>query len=148
MIIKKIQPTDTYKLRLKVLKTCDDYIYKYQGDFDDDTSHFGAFENDINIGIVSLMTQKNPLFKGKQMQLRGMAVLDNLQSRGVGKRLVDEVIVESKKYQTDIIWCNAREHVVDFYKKQGFKISGERFYIEHVCYHYIMYLNLKPRFDI
>jgi len=140
--IKQISPTKTYKLRLEVLKTCEQYQYKYQGDFDKNTIHFSAFNNSDNIGIVSLMENKNVLLKGKQVQLRVRAVTKKLQSKGVGELLITKIISESKKRRAVIIWCNARENVVEFYKKQGFKILGERFFIENVCYHYLMFKQL------
>jgi len=139
IVIKQINPTDTYKLRLEVLKTNENYIYKYKGDFDDKTIHYGAFEESKNIGIVTLMENENTLFSGKQMQLRGMAVVTKTQNKGVGKELVKKAIDLSIEKGVKTVWCNAREHVTDFYKKQGFKIKGERFYIKHVCYHYLMY---------
>ncbi len=140
--IKQITPIETYTLRLEVLKTNADYIYQYQGDFDEKTVHYGAFDADKNIGIITLMENENPLFQGKQMQLRGMAVATNAQNKGIGKTLVQKVIKISNAKEAKILWCNAREQVVDFYKKQGFQIEGERFYIEHVCYHYLMYKKL------
>jgi predicted GNAT family N-acyltransferase len=140
--IEQISPIETYKLRLEVLKTCEQYQYKYQGDFDKSTIHFAAFKNNDNIGIVSLMENKNVLLKGKQVQLRGMAVSKIQQSKGVGKLLITKIISEGKKRKAAIVWCNARENVVAFYKKQGFKILGERFFIENVCYHYLMYKQL------
>lgn len=139
IVIKQIKPVDTYTLRLEVLKTNKDYIYKYKGDFDEKTIHYGAFEEAKNIGIVTLMENGNALLNGKQMQLRGMAVVTETQSKGVGKELVKKAIETSIEKGVKTLWCNAREHIIDFYKKQGFKIKGERFYIEHVCFHYLMY---------
>ncbi len=140
--IKQISPTDTYNLRLEVLKTNKDYIYQYKDDFNIKTIHYGAFLEDVNVGIVTMMKNKNPLLEGKQIQLRGMAVKPKEQSKGVGKELVKKVVDVSVEKDVKILWCNAREHVVDFYKKLGFKIKGKRFYIEHVCYHYLMYKEL------
>lgn len=142
MQIKKITAEQTYKLRLAVLKTCDDYIYKYQGDFNDSTTHFAVFEHQENLGIVSLMENKHDYFNGKQLQLRGMAVLKNAQGKGVGQKLIQAFITESTILKADIIWCNARDYSIEFYKKQGFKIEGEKFFIKNVCDHYVMYLQL------
>ena len=46
MIVEKIATTATYALRLSVLKTCEAYNYKYKGDFDKTTTHYGAFLSD------------------------------------------------------------------------------------------------------
>ena len=142
MIIKQIKAKETYPLRLSVLKTCEAYIYQYQGDFNQTTQHFGAFINDKLIGIVSLMQSDNPLFKGNQMQLRGMAVAINQQGKAIGAKLVLHVKEICKQQNVDILWCNAREKAVDFYQKQAFEIIGQSFDIEHVGMHYTMYCGL------
>ena len=138
MIIKSITAKETYPLRLSVLKTCDAYIYKYQGDLDKDTLHFGAFKKEVLIGVVSLMKTANNSFKGKQIQLRGMAVATDYQGKSIGKALVSYVKETCKQQELDILWCNAREKAVSFYKKQGFKTIGKLFYIKNVGMHYIM----------
>lgn len=138
IIIKQINAPETYELRLSVLKTCEKYIYKYQGDFDSKTVHFGAFEKNKLIGIVSLMEASNSSFKGKQMQLRGMAVDLGCQGENVGKVLVNQSLLYCKAKNKNILWCNARKQAVSFYVKQGFKVFSEPFNIEHVGVHYKM----------
>ena len=139
MIFKQIKPEETYQLRLEVLKTSADYIYKYKGDFDDRTIHFAAFDHNAIIGIVTLMEQEHQNFTGRQIQLRGMAVASSHQNKGIGAELIKKGITESKKRNATTLWCNARENAVEFYSKNGFKVKGERFFIEHVCFHYVMY---------
>ncbi len=143
MVIKKIQAKETYKLRLEVLKTNKDYIYQYQGDFFEKTIHFTAFIKDSIVGIITLMENENPSFSGKQLQLRGMAVKENLQSSGVGSKLIEKVILECKARNADILWCNAREDVIPFYEKSGFTIFGNRFFIKNVGYHYVLFKKLN-----
>jgi len=97
VVFKQINTEETYKLRLEVLKTCEEYAYKYQGDFDKNTIHIGAFENNNLIG--SLMKTSNNSFKGKQMQLRGMAIIKSSQGKSVGAELVSECILFCKSQQ-------------------------------------------------
>lgn len=141
--IIQIQAKQTYKLRLEVLKTCDAYIYRYKGDFDATTMHFGAFLDNINIGIVTLMENNHDYFSGKQIQLRGMAITKSAQGKKIGEKLILAFKEESIKRNATVIWCNARDYSVEFYKKQGFKIKGNKFYIENVCDHYVMYFKLN-----
>ena len=138
MIIKQIKANETYPLRLSVLKTCDEYIYQYQGDFDKETMHFGAFIDDELVGIVSLMQNNNPFFNGKQIQLRGMAVATNQHGKNIGTKLVAHIITICKQQNIAVLWCNAREKAIDFYKKQGFTLEGKPFTIKHVGMHYTM----------
>ncbi len=140
--IQKITPEETYPLRLQILKTCDNYKFKYDADFDNKTLHLGAFLNQENVGIVSLMENKHPYFNGKQIQLRGMAVSIKMQGQKTGSKLIKSFIIESEKRKVNLIWCNARDYSVVFYQKHGFKIKGDKFFIDNVCDHYLMYLNL------
>ena len=143
MKIEQIKPEETYPLRLGVLKTCDAYQYKYEGDFDESSYHFGAIVEDRIIAIVSLIATSNPhIEEKKQMQLRGMAVSYLLQEIKIGERLVKHVVEFCENRGYKILWCNARENAVEFYKKQGFKIFSQPFNIENVGIHYQMYFDL------
>jgi len=139
--INEIKPEQTYKIRLQVLKTNDKYQHKYQGDFDSKTKHFGVFNDNKLIGIATVM-QANHTDLGKNaIQLRGMAVLPEYQKKGVGKMLIKHI--EKTYADKDLIWCNARDYAVGFYNSLGFTIFGEKFYIKNVCYHFVMYKNVK-----
>ena len=139
---KQITAVETSKLRLEVLKTCEEYEYKYQGDFDKNTIHLAAFKSNNLIGIVSLMKTSNNSFKGKQMQLRGMAIQKSYQGKNIGAKLINKCVLFCSDREINLIWCNAREESVDFYKKQGFEIHGESFHIKNVGTHYLMSFNL------
>lgn len=139
--IKEIKPEDTYPIRLQVLKTNEKYQYKYQGDFDKTTKHLGVYNTEKLIGIVTIMQNKHPDLQKNAIQLRGMAILPEFQKKGIGKLLIQEVekIYANKK----IIWCNARDYAIGFYKSLGFVTFGEKFYIKNVCNHFVMYKYLN-----
>ncbi len=137
--IKSIDVEETYPLRISVLKTCESYEYKYKGDFDSETIHFGVFKENKLIGIASLMTSKNLLFDDNQLQIRGMAINDNMHNKGIGSLLIKHIIDYSLKENISTVWCNARVTARNFYKKQGFVISGKPFHIKNVGMHNIMY---------
>ena len=140
-VIKEIEAEQTYPLRLNVLKTNDKYQYKYQGDFDKSTKHLGIYNKDFLIGIVTIIPNEHPKLPKNAIQLRGMAVLPEYQKKGIGKLLLEEV---EKRYSSkSIIWCNARDYAVGFYKSLGFTIFGEKFYIKNVCDHFVMYKRLN-----
>ena len=44
-----------------------------------------------------------------------------------------------KEKDTVLVWCNARVKAIDFYKKQGFTIHGDKFDIPLIGAHYMMY---------
>lgn len=140
-IIREIKPEDTYAIRLKVLKTNKNYQHQYQVDFNKTIKHFGIFQKTQLIGIATIMQANHPNLAENAIQLRGMAVLPEFQKKGIGKMLLKDLV---KIYQNQsIIWCNARDYAVGFYKSLGFSIFGEKFYIKNVGDHFVMYKNLN-----
>jgi predicted GNAT family N-acyltransferase len=137
--IKKISAEDTYTIRLVVLRKNIPLPYKFNGDFDIDTFHLGAFKDGKLIAVSSFMKAENSHFKGAQYQLRGMATLEAYQGFGAGKLLLLKAIELLKLLNIECLWCNARIIAVDFYKKQGFITFGEKFDIPLIGDHFIMY---------
>lgn len=112
----------------------------FKGDQEKTTFHFGYFENEKIIGVVSLFESKNGTFiVEKQFQIRGMAVLENHQKKGIGNALIVHCEKFATKQKAALIWFNAREKAVPFYIKMGFQISGTPFEIDTIGIHYLMY---------
>ncbi|PZD79684.1 GNAT family N-acetyltransferase [Mesonia sp. K7] len=104
------------------------------------TQHFALKENQKVVAIATIMQQKNDLFsQEKQVRLRGMAVLPEYQKQQLGKKLLTQVENKFVKPHYDLMWFNAREKAVPFYRKLGFEIIGERFLIEGIGEHFVMY---------
>jgi len=68
-----------------------------------------------------------------------MAVLENHQGNGYGSDLVRYVEQFLQQQTTDLIWFNARENAVRFYKKMGYEIIGNAFEIKGVGVHFVMF---------
>lgn len=141
--VQKVTSEDTYPIRLEVLRKNIPLPYMFNGDFDKETFHLGAFKNNKLIAVSSFMKASNNNFRGNQFQLRGMATLEGVQGLGAGKLMVTKAIDILKTKHIDCLWCNARVAAVDFYKKQGFNIIGELFDIKYVGPHYLMFNELK-----
>ena len=71
------------------------------------------------------------------VRLRQMAVLNDLQGKGIGRALMNfaENIARDRGYK--IIRMHARNNAVGFYEKVGYKIKGDEF-IEITIPHYVM----------
>ena len=138
--IKEISAQETYAVRHPVLRTnkpIESCIFAY--DSLASTKHFGFYFNNNLIGVLSAFFNKNSAFKtDTQFQIRGMAVLKEHQNKGYGALLVKHCETYIKIENGTLIWLNARENAVPFYKKLGYKINGEAFIIENVGLHYIM----------
>ena len=145
MEIKKINSIDTYPVRHEVLRkgkpieTC-----QFKGDDDENTVHFGLYQNERLNGIISIFKEKNDLFsETNQFQIRGMAVLEEFQGKGFGAELVKEAENHCISLNTDVIWFNARENAVPFYKKLDYIIIGDSFLIPDVGIHFAMYKKIR-----
>ena len=81
-----------------------------------------AFEEDKILGCCMLIK-----LDASCVRLRQMAVLNNLQGKGIGRALMQfaENIARDLGYQR--ITMHARKTAAGFYQKQGYHVSGEEF---------------------
>lgn len=143
--IQEITYSATYTVRHTVLRknkpieSC-----HFDGDENENTRHFGFFENANLVGILSVFEKNSPLFnESKQVQIRGMAVLDSHQKKGIGRTLLSFVEGELRDQKKELIWFNARVNAVPFYTKLGFKTVGTAFDIPEIGNHFLMYKNIN-----
>ena len=82
------------------------------------------------------------------VRLRGMAVDDAMQRRGLGRRVLEFAMGRAAMTYAPLttLWCNARLIAVPFYESMGFEIHGERFEIEGIGPHYVMHRALPQAF--
>lgn len=139
--IKKIPSELTYIVRQPVLRagkpieSC-----RFDGDDLYTTTHLALYKNSEIIGVVSVFEAKNEHFDSeKQYQVRGMAVLDKEQHNGYGNYLMNEVEKLAQHNKVALIWFNARENAVNFYKKLDYTIFGTAFDIAGIGTHYVMW---------
>jgi predicted GNAT family N-acyltransferase len=100
----------------------------FPGDDDGQTRHWVAVQSDRVVGVVSVMHAPS---EGVLWQLRGMAVDPDLRGLGVGEQL----LLQTQREVSQPMWCNAREAVVGFYEKYGWKAVGPTFEIAGVGPH-------------
>jgi predicted GNAT family N-acyltransferase len=92
----------------------------------------GAFEDDDMLGCCMLV-EENP----ETVRLRQMAVLNDLQGKGIGRALMNfaENLARDRGYK--ILTMHARKNVAGFYEKMGYEKSGDEF-IEITIPHFVM----------
>ena len=139
--IKEIPAIETFSVRHPVLRagkpieSC-----HFDGDDLETTRHFGFFQENNLIGVISIFKAQNKLFDEKsQFQIRGMAVLEDHQKKGFGETLVRHAEDYIKGQNGTMIWFNARIVAVGFYEKLGYQIIGDSFDIADVGEHYIQF---------
>jgi predicted GNAT family N-acyltransferase len=81
-----------------------------------------AFEEDQMLGCCMLVKQEN-----KRMRLRQMAVLNNVQGKGIGRALMAFAENISRDLGYIKIMMHARKTAIGFYEKLGYKTTGHEF---------------------
>lgn len=125
---------------LQMIKLRDDILRKPLGlgftpqelEKEKDNMLIGAFEDDDMLGCCMLV-EKNP----ETVRLRQMAVLNDLQGKGIGRALMNfaENLARDRGYK--IMSMNARKNAVGFYEKMGYKVTSNEF-TELTIPHYVM----------
>jgi len=140
-VIKEIDFKNTYIVRHPVLRKGLELSSCYfEGDELPTTKHFGLFINNDLIGVVSVFKSSNAFFmSNNQFQIRGMAVLDSHQKKGYGNLLINKAEGYVKKTNKPLLWFNARESAIEFYKKMGYAVYGEGFILKDIGKHFAMY---------
>ena len=101
-----------------------------------DNIHIASFEDDILLGCCMLTHVDN-----ETLQLRQMAVKNNLQGKGIGASIMSfaENIARDRGFKKIVM--HARDTAVGFYEKFGYKSKGDPF-MEVKLPHIIMEKNL------
>ncbi len=92
----------------------------------------GAFEEDEILGCCMLVEEN-----ARVIRLRQMAVLNNLQGKGIGRAIMNfaENIARDRGYKT--LSMHARKNATGFYEKMGYRVNGDEF-TEVTIPHYVM----------
>ena len=145
MEIRTISSTQTFEIRRPILRggrpleSC-----KFIGDDDDETLHFGAYDNDNLIGVLSCYVNNGVHFtQGKNYQIRGVAVVEKLQQKGIGKVLMLHAEKALKAKECDHVWLNARVIAKSFYTKLDYLEIGTVFEEPIIGEHQSFYKKLK-----
>jgi ribosomal protein S18 acetylase RimI-like enzyme len=120
MEIEQITPALTWRLRRDVLYP-DKKVFEMEMEDDNYGIHFGAFEDDKLAGVISLFNEDT------DFQFRKLAVEPEFQGKGIGGKLLQQVINHAVENGGTRIWCNARWSAIGFYLKAGFRQTGQLF---------------------
>jgi predicted GNAT family N-acyltransferase len=118
--IEQITPHLTWRLRRDILYP-GGYLHNMEMEEDNHGYHFGAFEDNALVGVVSLFQN------GTDWQFRKLAIVVDAQKKGIGTQLLAYVTAFVERENGTRLWCNARLSATAFYIKLGFAITGETF---------------------
>jgi GNAT superfamily N-acetyltransferase len=101
-----------------------------------DNMLIGAFEDEDMLGCCMLVEEAPDT-----VRLRQMAVLNDLQGKGIGRALMSfaENLARDRGYKN--LTMHARKHAIGFYEKMGYKVKGDEF-VEVTIPHYVMQKHL------
>ncbi|WKB82132.1 GNAT family N-acetyltransferase [Cellulophaga lytica] len=145
LVFKLISAKETYAVRHPVLRngkplsSCE-----FNGDNRDTTYHIGVYTNNTLVGVASLLKANNTtILDVFAYQLRGMAIANKYQGKGLGKKIIHYAETILKEKGVLLLWMNARESAIPFYQKCGYKKSGNIFDIQNVGPHMVMFKKLN-----
>ena len=92
----------------------------------------GAFEDERMLGCCMLVEEN-----AATVRLRQMAVLNDLQGKGIGRALMNfaENLARDRGYK--ILSMHARKNSIGFYEKMGYKVASDEF-TEVTIPHFVM----------
>ncbi|MEI9910347.1 MAG: GNAT family N-acetyltransferase [Bacteroidota bacterium] len=97
-----------------------------------DNMLIAAFEDERILGCCMLVEEQPGT-----VRLRQMAVLNDVQGKGIGRALMNfaENIARDRGYK--ILRMHARANAIGFYEKVGYQVRGDQFF-EVTIPHYVM----------
>jgi len=127
--VTSVELTDIMQLRVAVLRQGTPATdCNYPEDNYPDVVHFGIIHEGNAVATSSWFMKECPEKPGViAMQLKGMAVADELQGAGLGALLIDAGSALANERGATIAWARARDSAMGFYERLGFASTGAGF---------------------
>jgi GNAT superfamily N-acetyltransferase len=97
-----------------------------------DNMLIAAFEDDVILGCCMLVEERPGT-----VRLRQMAVLNDLQGKGIGRALMNFAENLARDSGYSILCMHARKNAIGFYEKMGYRIASDEF-LEITIPHFVM----------
>ena len=141
MPVSLIPASDTYPLRLKVLRPGSTLAdTHFDSDLIEGFFHMGLYLDGRIVVVASFHPRSHPALGGEAAyQLRGMATDPAHAGKGHGSTLLQAALEELKRRSARLLWCNARIMAVPFYQRHGLVTEGPEFEIPGIGRHCLMW---------
>jgi len=130
MMVEEAAVEELYELRMEVLRRdtpSDDVHFPHDGD--PAARHLAV--RDETGTVIACSTWLPRPFPDRPdvpaVQLRGMAVRAEHRGRGLGAAMVTAGLAAARGRGAELVWANARDAALDFYKAAGFVVVGDGF---------------------
>jgi phosphoribosylformimino-5-aminoimidazole carboxamide ribotide isomerase len=120
MQVRRINSADTLSLRRDVLYP-DQSLEAVKVEGDDDSLHFGLFEQSTLVGVISLFIERTGA------RFRKLAIAKACQGKGYGSILLSHVEDFCRRERIPSLWCDARDSAFGFYEKRGYAYDSAPF---------------------
>lgn len=119
--VEEVASTELHDLRRRVLRNNDPASSVIdQRDEDPESLHFAIRSDETVVACGSLFPSASPLGDdAKTYQLRYLATEEVLQGHGFGSLLLRAAEDRLSSLGVDLVWANARDTALDFYRKTG-----------------------------
>jgi ribosomal protein S18 acetylase RimI-like enzyme len=77
-------------------------------------------------------------------RIRGMATRPQDRGRGLGRSVLDRLVVHVADHGGGVVWCNARVAATGLYRRAGFEVHGEEFEVPGIGAHLRMWRTVEP----
>ncbi len=131
LVKTKEEYSDILEIRKKVFIEEQNVPLNIEIEYEEDSNHVICYVDKFPVGTGRWRMTENGI------KLERFAVLKDFRSKGIGKEIVNFILSEISSNNT--IYLHAQEAVVDFYKKLGFKVSGNKFYEADILHSKMIY---------
>ncbi len=128
-LVEQVPTAEVLVLRMSVLRAgTPSQDPRYADDDAEGSVNLGIRESGILVACSTWLPRPWPLdVDAPATQLRGMAVAKHLQSKGLGRILLDAGITRAKSLNSTYVWARARDNALYFYERNGFATVGDQF---------------------
>jgi GNAT superfamily N-acetyltransferase len=127
--VVELSTEETYGVRRLVLRA--DTPTKHVAFPEDDLPgvlHLGVRDGDRIVATSTWVPRRHTAVPDSPaVQLRGMATMTTHQGRGIGARLIEVGCERARSNGAALVWANARDAALAFYRRNGFTVIGEGF---------------------
>lgn len=139
---------DIVDLRRRILRRGTPVTHaRYDEDDDPSVVHLGIVQDARVVATSTWLPRPCPELPGVHaLQLKGMAVEDDLQGRGLGRLLLDAGMALARNGGFEVVWARARDSALGFYDTCGFTVMGEGFIddITALMHHVVVLRTTSP----
>jgi len=144
-LVEQVPTAEVLVLRMTVLRDgTPSQDPRYADDDAEGSVNLGIRESGVLIACSTWLPRPWPLdVDAPATQLRGMAVAKHLQSKGLGRILLQAGIDRAVSMGSTYVWARARDNALYFYEKNGFATIGDQFIddVSGLGHHLVMLKN-------